>query len=226
MDTHANKHKKAASPSNLDPAAQSQNPKETNKKPMNDQTNTDPTTGTVEELIQNEQETSEAAPIETPDELTELHKKLAELEDNHLRTLADYDNYRKRMQKDRLEWRQNYHLEIIEEILPVLDNFDLALKSIPDSKDVKQFSDGIILVDKQLHDILTQHNLREIEALGKPFDPHLHEAMQIIDNADYPEHTVIEEIRKGYLFGERVIRPSLVKVSKLPVSDIVDEPSE
>lgn len=147
-------------------------------------------------------------------QLEEANKKIKELQDKWLRSEADLDNFRKRMAKEKSEWREFYHEEILEEILPVLDNFDRALLTKLEGEEVKKFAEGIILVDKQLHEILSKHGLNEIEVVGKPFNPHFHEAIMTVETDEYPDHTVVEEVRKGYQRADKVIRPAMVKVSK------------
>ena len=104
--------------------------------------------------------------------------------------------------------------QILESILPVLDNFDLALKSIPEDLANHQFIQGILLVDKQLHDILAKYGLTEIESIHQPFDPNLHEAMMVVETNDVPDNTVVDEIRKGYLRKDKVIRHAMVRVAQ------------
>jgi molecular chaperone GrpE len=177
----------------------------------------------------NKAEAQQTAPQAKPEEasaspvspLEQAQSQYNEIKDKYLRLAADYDNFRKRTQKERLELRDRYHLDVLEDLLPVLDNFDLALKSVPETVEAKKFAEGIVLVDKQLHEILSQYGLKEIEAIGKPFDPHYHEAVMTVENYDYPDQTVLEEIRKGYIKEDKVIRPSLVKVAINPAP--VDE---
>lgn len=171
---------------------------------------------TDETLTQRENASSEnpvKAPASQLDPLEELKSQYADLNDKFLRLAADYQNFRKRTQKERLELRDRYHQDVLEDILPVLDNFDLALNSVPENEEARNFAEGIILVDKQLHEILNRYGLKEIESVGKPFDPNYHEAMMTVDSQEHPDQTVLEEIRKGYIKDEKVVRHSLVKVS-------------
>ena len=146
--------------------------------------------------------------------LADAEKKCAELEDKMLRILADYDNFRKRTIKEKAEWNDLSQNQILESILPVLDNFDLALKSIPEDLANHQFIQGIMLVDKQLHDILAKNGLTEIDSVNQPFDPNLHEAMMVVETIDVPDNTVVDEIRKGYLRKDKVIRHAMVRVAQ------------
>lgn len=157
-------------------------------------------------------------------QLAEKTNAIEEMKDKWLRASADFDNYRKRIIKEKTEWRDFAQEEIIEELLPVLDNFDRALvamlTSIPN--DHVAFAEGMKLVHKQLIDILTQHKVTVIDCVGKPFDPHFHEAVMTIQTSDYPEDTVVEEIQKGYMHYDKVIRPAMVKVSKPPLPAVVE----
>ncbi len=158
---------------------------------------------------------TEIAPEDKP-LLDDLGQKNSKLEDRLRRLMADYDNFRKRTQKERLEWRDNYHNEVLEELLPVLDNFELALKSIPENPEVKSFAEGMLLVQKQLLDILSKFGVTPVNTQGQSFDPHFHEAMSVVETPDLPDNSIVDEIRKGYLHGDKIVRPALVRVSKQP----------
>jgi molecular chaperone GrpE (heat shock protein) len=156
--------------------------------------------------------------------VAEKVKTIDDLKDKWLRASADFDNYRKRVIKEKGEWREVAQEEIIAELLPVIDNFDRALASmlttIPNEH--VAFAEGMQLVHKHFVDILTKHKITVIDCVGKPFDPHFHEAVMTVPTAEYPEDTVVEEIQKGYLHHDKVIRPSMVKVSKPPVPVVID----
>jgi molecular chaperone GrpE (heat shock protein) len=156
---------------------------------------------------------------ELESQVAEKAKAIEDLKDKWLRASADFDNYRKRIIKEKAEWRDFSQEEIIAELLPVIDNFDRAraaiLTSIPNEH--AAFAEGMQLVHKQLIDILTKHQIIAIDCVGKPFDPHFHEAVMTVPTSDYPEDTVVEEIQKGYMHHDKVIRPSMVKVSKPPL---------
>jgi molecular chaperone GrpE len=175
-----------------------------------------------------EKEKFEKKIAELESELANQQKSGEELKDKWLRATADFDNYRKRINKEKVEWREFAQEEIIAELLPVLDNFDRALAAMLTSipNDHVAFAEGMKLVHKQLIDILTQHQVTVIECVGKPFDPHFHEAVMTVPSADYPEDTVVEEIQKGYMHNDKVIRPAMVKVSKPPLPAAVVEPAD
>jgi molecular chaperone GrpE len=151
--------------------------------------------------------------------VAEKAKAVDDLKDKWLRASADFDNYRKRINKEKAEWREFAQEEIIAELLPVIDNFDRALAamltSIPNEHTA--FAEGMQLVHKHFVDILAKHQVIAIECVGKPFDPHFHEAVMTVPTSEYPEDTVVEEIQKGYMHHDKVIRPSMVKVSKPPL---------
>jgi molecular chaperone GrpE len=161
---------------------------------------------------------------ELESQVAEKAKAIEEFKDKWLRASADFDNYRKRIIKEKAEWRDFAQEEIIGELLPVLDNFDRALAAMLTSipNDHVAFAEGMKLVHKQLIDILTKHQIIAIDCVGKPFDPHFHEAVMTVPTADYPEDTVVEEIQKGYMHNDKVIRPSMVKVSKPPLPAVPD----
>ena len=169
--------------------------------------------------VQHLQEKFEKKIAELETHLAEKTKSADELKDKWLRVTADFDNFRKRMNKEKTEWRDFAQEEIIVELLPVLDNFDRALAAATTTGingNANTFADGMKMVHKQLIDILTQHKVTVIDCVGKPFNPHFHEAVMTVPSAEFPEDTVVEEIQKGYLRNDKVIRPSMVKVSKPP----------
>ena len=148
--------------------------------------------------------------ISSAQEKNKIGKEFEETKNRLLRTLADFDNYKKQMAKQTELFAQFANENIIKEILPVLDNFGHALLA---AKDNKEILDGLSLIKKQLEDVLKKQGAQEIEAIGKPYDPNFHEAMMRRES-DQPEDTIIEEMRKGYVLKGRVIRPSMVVVSQ------------
>lgn len=151
----------------------------------------------------------------TVDKKVQLSAELQEMNDKYIRLYAEFDNYRKRVNKDREELIKYANEGIIYQLLPVIDNLEMALKHSNDST-----SSGIVQgVENTLREFLRtleKFGLTPIEAVNKPFDPLLHEAMCVIERKDIEENLVVEEFRKGYIFKEKVIRPSLVSVSKRP----------
>ena len=145
----------------------------------------------------------------------EKERKLALEYKEHLQRLqADFENYRKRVEKEREDFVKFSKEDLIHELLSVLDNFETALHHVRNATEPKKIIEGIELVERQLHNILKKEGLQVIEAKGKLFDPRLHEALMKVENKDVPENTVIEELQKGYTLSGKVIRPAQVKVAK------------
>ncbi|MFB3897468.1 MAG: nucleotide exchange factor GrpE, partial [bacterium] len=169
-----------------------------------------------------EQDEKKIAELES--QLADKVKEIETLKDKWLRASADFDNYRKRITKEKGEWRDLAQEEVITELLPVIDNFDRALASMLTSipNEHVAFAEGMQLVHKQFIAILAKYQVTVIDCVGKPFDPHFHEAMMTVQTAEYPEDTVVEEIQKGYMHNDKVIRPSMVKVSKPPQPAVVE----
>ncbi|MEE1071467.1 MAG: nucleotide exchange factor GrpE [Cellulosilyticum sp.] len=161
----------------------------------------------VEETTQavEENETSE-----TEAKLVEAEAKAAEYLDRWQRLMAEFDNYRKRSEKEKADSQDYAISNTIVELLPVIDNFERALKV--ESTDKALFA-GVEMIYKQMMGLLEKLHVTPIEAVGKEFDPNLHNAIMHIDDEAFGENTVAEELQKGYLYKEKVIRYSLVKVA-------------
>ena len=145
---------------------------------------------------------------------TELLKEgLEETKNRYLRALADFDNYKKRAQIEREQFVQFANESLITDILPILDGFGRAMEAAKKIKAGEEMMKGLALIKKQLEDVLMKHGILEIEALGMPYDPNIHEAILQKEHAG-PEGVIIEEMQKGYTLHGRVIRPSMVIVSK------------
>lgn len=143
---------------------------------------------------------------------TELEQRIGELTAGWQRTQADFINYKKQVAEDRVRLIENASTDLIGEILPVFDNFELAAKHVPDDLKNNNWAIGITMIEKQLFEVLQNAGLSRIESMGSHFDPELHEALDEIIS-DKPEGEVVEEVAAGYRFGDRVIRPAKVKVS-------------
>jgi molecular chaperone GrpE len=153
---------------------------------------------------------------ELPPEKTEtefLKEQLAEQKNRLLRALADFDNYKKRMAIEREQFIQFANEGIISEILPVIDGFARAMEAAEKINAGEEMIKGLALIKRQLEDVLKKHGVDEIEATGKPYDANLHEAI-LQKEHEGPEGIIIEEMQKGYSLHGRVIRPSMVIVSK------------
>ncbi|HXU13341.1 MAG TPA: nucleotide exchange factor GrpE [Candidatus Binatia bacterium] len=143
--------------------------------------------------------------------LEEALKEKDRLYDQLLRKQADFDNYRKRMERERDETGGAAARDVLKRLLPVLDNMERALKAAESSRD--PLRKGIELVHQQFLDLLRKEGVQPIDALGSAFDPHLHEAVEVLDVAGFEADMVLEEMQRGYTHNDRLLRPALVKVS-------------
>lgn len=165
-------------------------------------------------------EAVDAASI-TPDQFEELKALAAKADENWerlVRTTADFDNFKKRVAREKTEAIQFANSSLLEKLLPVMDSFEMALSALQNSKDEKSSSlqAGIMMVQSQLKNILAESGLEEINAMGKPFDPTQHEAVSQQETADVPEGQVVQQMRKGYKLRERLLRPASVIVAIKP----------
>lgn len=153
---------------------------------------------------------------ETKKKLEEAEKQAAEAKDKQLRACADFENAKKRLAKERDEFIRFSGETLMRGLLSILDNFERAIAHAdaagePENSPLRV---GIVLIKKQLADFLAQQGLSRLEAVGKPFDPHVHEAIGHIESAEHPGETVVEEIEPGYLLNGRLLRPARVRISK------------
>jgi molecular chaperone GrpE len=144
-------------------------------------------------------------------------EKAGENWDKLLRLQADFDNFRKRTDKERQEFVKYASEDVLVGLLEILDDLErtLALGN-PEQKDLSMFLKGVEMILAHLYDLLKHHGVKPIEAEGKKFDPCYHEALIQVENKDLPEHTIVEELQKGYLLNDKVIRTAKVKVSRKP----------
>jgi molecular chaperone GrpE len=152
----------------------------------------------------------------TPELTMELQKVKSErdaLLDRLARAQAEFENARRRSAKEQQEYRDFALADAIKTLLPVIDSFERALQVKSDSN---EFRNGIELIYKQLQDALAKLGVRVIPANGEPFDPHYHEAIEMVETADAPDHQIIEELQRGYKLKDRLLRPAMVKVAKNP----------
>ena len=170
----------------------------------------DETVETAEEVVEGTVE--EAAPEENEEakKLADAEAKAADYLDKWQRLMAEFDNYRKRSEKEKADSYDYAVSNTIAELLPVIDNFERALKV--ESTDKSLFA-GVEMIYKQIIGLLEKMHVTPIEAVGKEFDPNLHNAIMHIDDEAFGENIVAEELQKGYLYKEKVIRHSLVKVA-------------
>ncbi len=145
--------------------------------------------------------------------IEELTGKVEELNDRLLRNLAEFDNFRKRNDKEKAQMFEVGAKSIVEKILPTIDNFERGLASVPEDKKDDPFVQGMDKVYRQLMSSLEEAGVKPIEAVGKEFDPNLHNAVMHEENDEFGENTVSEELQKGYMYRDSVIRHSMVKVA-------------
>ncbi len=143
-----------------------------------------------------------------------LKQQLAEKHDSLLRTMADFDNFRRRTRQEMEEIRRIALEEFLRSLLRVMDNFERALQAAEESQSFEKLMEGVQLTYRQMQALLREAGVQPIEAVGKPFDPNYHEAVQRVESPDHPDETVLEEVERGYMIQSRVLRPSRVKVVK------------
>lgn len=151
------------------------------------------------------------------EENARLQSENKSLQDQLLRRQAEFQNFRKRLEREQQEFRQSAQAGLVADLLPVLDAFERALSHAPESAD-DEYHKGIELIHKNLLDTLTAAGLEPIEAAGKPFDPFNHHAVERVETTGYPDHQVIAEMQRGYMFKQRLLRPALVRVAVHPGS--------
>ncbi len=174
-----------------------------------------------------EEESSEVRPEEeeltaeeeqrelTPDqEMARMQQEVEQANDMMLRLAAELDNYKKRVAKERESLIRYAAQDVLQELIPVLDNFERAIESAGKSKDFVSFLEGVKMIYKNMYDAMGRKGLARIDAVGEAFDLNVHEAVMQVTSEEHPENVVVEELQKGYMLHDRVIRPSMVVVSK------------
>lgn len=176
--------------------------------------NTDAKEDTKEAAKEKTEETAEKKIFsKKKDKKTEkLEEKLAEYEDLRVRQLAEFENFRKRSEKEKAQMFEIGEKTVIEKLLPVIDNFERGLAAVTEDEKETPFAQGVELVYKQLLTSFDELGVKPIEAVGKEFDPNLHNAVMMVDDDSLESGTVAEEMQKGYMYKESVVRHSMVKV--------------
>jgi molecular chaperone GrpE len=162
--------------------------------------------------------TAPEAPAAPADPLEEAKGEIARLRDQLLRTAADFDNYRKRARREAQEAERRVREDFLRDLLPVFDNLERAAQHAGTATDVKSLADGIGMVMRMFLDTLAKLGVERVEAVGKAFDPALHEAVQQFETSEYPPGSVAAEVQAGYRMGDRLVRPAMVVVAKPPLS--------
>jgi molecular chaperone GrpE len=170
------------------------------------------TPATAEEPV-GELETPAAEAAVSQAEFDQLKAERDQLLDRTARLQAEFENARKRAERERVEYRDYATGSVVEQFLPVLDNFALALNA---KGTAEQLRSGVELIVKQMEDILRQLQVTPIATVGEPFDPRLHEALGSVERDDLPDQHVAEEVRRGYKLRERMLRPAMVRVVSNP----------
>lgn len=159
----------------------------------------------------NDQDPQQQQDEAQPDPLEELRRERDAVQDRLLRTAAEFDNYRKRMDRERRDLAESTAGEVLTELLPIIDNLERALQAAAADDPLRK---GVELIHRQMLDILRKRGVKPIEALGTDFDPNFHQAVIHEPSAEHREGEVMEELQRGYVVGDRLLRPAMVKVAK------------
>jgi molecular chaperone GrpE len=160
---------------------------------------------------------AETAPAEEgKDALTLAQEEVAKIREQLLRTAADFDNYRKRSRREAQDLERRAREDMLRDLLPVFDDLERAAQHAGSAKDVQSLAEGISIVMRQFTDTLGKLGIERLESVGQAFDPSLHEAIQQLETDQHPPGSVAAEVRAGYRFGDRLIRPAMVVVAKPP----------
>ncbi len=171
--------------------------------------------GTAEEAVNPEQEipVTESADEAGSAELEKLQAEVLEHQQRTLRVQADFDNFRRRTQKEKEDLGKYASSKLITELLPVIDNFERALQASEENPEFESFSKGVNMIFRQLESVLATEGLTAMKSVGEPFNPEYHQAIMQVESDEYEEGIVVEEVQKGYMLKDKVLRPAMVKVS-------------
>ncbi|GGF83417.1 nucleotide exchange factor GrpE [Paenibacillus aceti] len=164
-----------------------------------------------------EQQTEKAAEAAAEEnangELKKLQAELLEQQQRLLRVQADYDNFRRRTVKEKEDLAKYASSKLISELLPVIDNFERALSTVSDNEEVAAYAKGVEMIIRQFETVLQAEGLVKMETVGEVFNPEFHQAIMQVESDEYEEGIVVEEVQRGYLLKDKVLRPAMVKVS-------------
>jgi molecular chaperone GrpE len=149
-------------------------------------------------------------------ELRDCQARADEMADKYRRSVAEFANYRKRQERDQEQQSRRVTVEVVQQLLPVIDDLALARKNVPADHQDADWVQGVLLIERKMEALLARFGVVPIEAAGKPFDPNYHEALVQEPSDEQPEGFVIEDLQRGYLLGDQVVRPTRVKVSSGP----------
>jgi molecular chaperone GrpE len=164
----------------------------------------------AEEPLTDTPETPEA--VVSTDQVADLQRERDDYQDRWMRKSAEFDNYRKRIERERREQADQKVVDLLLELLLVVDDFDRALTM--DADEAPSYRKGVELIHSKLQDLLRKHNVKPIDSVGADFDPNLHQAVAHEVSAEHREGEVIGELRRGYMMGDRLLRPAMVRVAK------------
>ena len=167
----------------------------------------------IKEETEEAKETSEEQTAENSDNNDNLQQKYDELNQQYVRLMADFDNYRKRQAQERDSLVKLGTETALTKLIEVLDNFERGQKALEGVDDCEKVKESFNLIQKQVYETLSKMGLEEIKAVGEEFDPNFHEAVMQTPTSEQPEHTVIAELRKGYKYGDKVLRATMVNVA-------------
>jgi molecular chaperone GrpE len=170
---------------------------------------------TLEDALAEEERSAIGAAEE---KLRSVMHDLEDLKDRHARKLAEFDNMRKRTEREKGEYFKNVLADLARDFLPIVDNFERAMSHATPEERKSDFGQGIGLIRRQLVDLLGRYGLQEVETTGA-FDPNVHEAVATAETDEVPANTILEELRKGYVLKDRLVRPAWVKVSVRPAEE-------
>jgi molecular chaperone GrpE len=170
----------------------------------------------AEDRVTDAPEASEPEASEAPagPDVATLQRERNEYFDRYMRKAAEFDNYRKRVERERREQAEQAVVDLLRELLLVVDDFDIAL-TIDAGEGAGAYRKGVELIHAKLQDVLRKYGVRPIEAVGADFDPNIHQAVIHEVSAEHRDGEVVGELRKGYMKGDRLLRPSMVKVAKV-----------
>ena len=161
----------------------------------------------------NDQDLPDTETASAGSDIEELRRERDTLQDRLLRTAAEFDNYRKRVERDRRDVADLAVADAVQDLLPIIDNLERALQAAPDNDPLRK---GVELIHRQMTDVLRKRGVKHIEVVGTDFDPNIHQAVAHEDSETHREGEVMEELQRGYRLGDRLLRASMVKVARRP----------
>ena len=186
--------------------------------PLEPEAKEKPTSADAEKVMEKEAEETVTIPLKEyaaqMEQIDQLENQINDLSDGWQRERADFSNYRRRIERDHAEVKQNILVDVVKKYLAIHDDIDLALKNVPNHPDSQSWVEGIQLIDQKLRNILEAEGVQRIPAENELFDPNRHEAIATEENNEFESGRVIEIVRQGYIIGDRVIRPARVKIAK------------